>query len=142
MSARTDPRAAPRRVRTQAGVSLVEVLIAVFVLAVGMLGTASLQLTSKRSNMEAKDRAVATMLAQSIVERMRLNPRELATYTNAGAGRVLDGTTMAAVNCAAGCTDVQMATLDLYELEQAMAGAAEQVAGATVGGGRCHHGGA
>jgi len=116
------------------GISLIEVLVAVFVLAVGLLGTATLQLTSKRSNMEAKDRAIATTLVQGIVERMRLNARELATYTNAGAGRVLDGTTIAAVDCSVECTDVQIATSDLYELEQSMLGATETVGGNAVGG--------
>ena len=116
------------------GASLVEVLIAVFVLAVGLLGTASLQLTSKRSNLEARDRASATLLAQGLAERMRLNPRELATYTNAGAGRTLDGATMAAVDCSAGCTDAQMALYDLYQVERALAGAAESLGGNDVGG--------
>ena len=118
----------------QRGVSMIEVLIAMLVLAVGMLGTAGLQLTSKRSNMEAKDRSMVTMVAQGFVERMRLNPRQLATYTAAGAGRVLDGTTFTAVDCSVACTDAQMANLDLYELEQALIGATEQIGGTSVGG--------
>ena len=113
---------------------MVEVLIAMFILSVGMLGTASLQLSSKRSNMEAKDRTMATMVTQGFIERMRMNPRELSTYTNAGAGRVLDGTSFAAVDCSAACTDTEIANLDLYELEQALLGAAEQIGGASVGG--------
>lgn len=111
-----------------------EVLIAVFVLAVGLLGTATLQVTSKRSNMEARDRAAATLLAQGFIERMRLNPRELATYTNAGAGRELTGASITAIDCSAACTDAQMAQFDLFQLEVALAGAAEQVAGNDVGG--------
>jgi len=120
--------------RYQRGISMIEVLIAVFVLAVGMLGTASLQLTSKRSSMEAKSRTMATMVAQGFVERMRMNPRQLATYTNAGAGRVLNGATFAAVDCTVACTDIEMANLDLYELEQALIGAAEEIGGTAVGG--------
>ena len=132
MSTAAERLRCPRR--SERGASLVEVLIAVFVLAVGLLGTASLQLTSKRSNLEARDRASATMLAQGLAERMRLNPRELATYTNAGAGRTLDGATMAAIDCSAGCTDVQMAQYDLYQVERALAGAAETLGGNDVGG--------
>jgi len=113
---------------------MIEVLIALFVLAVGMLGTASLQLTSKRSNMEAKDRVIATMVTQGFIERMRMNPRQLATYTDAGAGRVLDGTSFAAVDCSVACTDTEMANLDLYELEQALVGSSEQIGGTSVGG--------
>lgn len=124
-------RRAPRRER---GASMLEVLAAVFVLAVGLLGTATLQLTSKRSNLEARDRALATALAQGFVERMRMNPRALGTYTNAGLGRVLDGASMSAVDCSVNCTDAQVANMDLYDLEQAIAGAAQQLAGNDVGG--------
>jgi type IV pilus assembly protein PilV len=124
----------PRSPRRQRGVSLLEVLIAVFVLAVGLLGTATLQLTSKRSNLEARDRATATMLAQSLVERMRVNPDELSTYTNAGAGRLLNGTVMAFQDCSAACTDQQIALHDLYQVEQALLGSSEQLGGQLVGG--------
>ena len=120
--------------RRQRGVSLIEVLVAVFVLAVGLLGTATLQLTSKRSNLEAKDRATATMVAKGFIERMRMNPSALGTYTNAGAGRTLDGTTTAAVDCTADCTIAQIAALDLHELEQELVGNAEQIGGNPVGG--------
>lgn len=120
--------------RRQYGASLIEVLVAVFVLAVGLLGTATLQLTSKRSNMEAKDRGSATMIATGIVERMRMNPSQLTTYTDDAAGRVLDGSTMAAVDCSVACTSAQIAALDLYQLEQDLTGAAEQIGGASAGG--------
>ena len=118
----------------QRGVSMIEVLVAMFVLAVGMLGTAGLQLSSKRSNMEAKDRTMATMMAQSFVERMRMNPRELATYTNAGAGRVVAGRSFSAVDCSVTCTDTDVANLDLYLLEQALIGASETIGTTLVGG--------
>jgi len=120
--------------RDQRGASMIEVLAAVFVLAVGLLGTATLQLTSKRSNLEARDRALATAVVQGFVERMRMNPRALGTYTDAGAGRVLDGASMAAVDCSVDCTDAQVAGMDLYDLEQALAGAAVQLGGNDVGG--------
>jgi type IV pilus assembly protein PilV len=123
-----------RRKTHQRGTSMIEVLVALFILAVGMLGTSSLQLSSKRSNMEAKDRTIATMVAQGFVERMRMNPRQLATYTDAGAGRALDGTVFAAVDCSVECTDIEMANLDLYDFEQSLAGAAEQIGGTSVGG--------
>jgi type IV pilus assembly protein PilV len=113
---------------------MIEVLIAMFVLSVGLLGSASLQLTSKRSNLVAKERTMATAAAQGLIERMRMNPRQLATYTNAGAGRVLDGTSMAAVDCSASCTDTAIASLDLFDLEQALIGATEQIGGNFVGG--------
>lgn len=121
----------PRRCR---GTTMMEVLVAVFILSIGVLGVAGLQVTAKRSNYEATQRVTATALAQDIVERMRLNPSELGTYTNAGVGRTIDGATMAAVSCSTDCAPATLAQYDLYELEQAANGVTEQVAGSNVGG--------
>ncbi len=121
----------PRRCR---GTTMMEVLVSVFVLSIGILGVAGLQVTSKRSNFEATQRVTAAALAQDIVERMRSNPEELGTYTNAGAGRTINGTTMPAVDCSTDCGPVTLAQYDLFELEQAANGVAEQSAGNNVGG--------
>ncbi len=121
----------PRRCR---GTTMMEVLVAVFVLSIGVLGVAGLQVTAKRSNYEATQRATATALAQDIIERMRSNSAELGTYTNAGVGRTIDGATMAAVSCSTDCAPATLAQYDLYELEQAANGVTEQVAGTNVGG--------
>ncbi len=104
-----------------------EVLVAVFVLGVGLVGIAGLQFTSKQSNFAALQRVTAVALAQDIIERMRTNPEALDVYTNAGAGRTLDGSTMGAVDCAsASCTPAQLAQYDLFQWEQALVGVAEQ----------------
>jgi type IV pilus assembly protein PilV len=52
---------------------MTEVLVAVFVLSVGLLGVAGLQLTSLRSNHAAAMRSQATFLAYDIIDRMRAN---------------------------------------------------------------------
>jgi type IV pilus assembly protein PilV len=111
-----------------------EVLVSIFVLSVGILGVAGLQITAKRSNFEATQRATASALAQDIVERMRSNAQQLGSYTNAGVGRTITGTSMAATTCAANCAPAVLAQYDLYELEQAANGITEQVAGNNVGG--------
>jgi type IV pilus assembly protein PilV len=113
---------------------MMEVLVSVFVLSIGVLGVGGLQVTAKRSNFEATQRATATALAQDIIERMRSNPDELSIYTDAGGGRTIDGTTMAAVDCTTDCPPGTLAQYDLYELEQAAIGVAEQAAGTNVGG--------
>ena len=122
-----------RRARAR-GASLIEVLVAVFVLAIGMLGSAALQMTAKRANLDARQRVTAATLAQDIVERMRANADELSTYTAAGAGLTLTGADTVAVDCSAGCVAAQIAGLDLFEWESALVGVAEQNAGANVGG--------
>ncbi|MCB1895475.1 MAG: type IV pilus modification protein PilV [Rhodocyclaceae bacterium] len=57
----------------QLGTSLIEVLVAVVVLAVGMLGVAGMQASALRNNQAAYERSVATFLANSITERMAAN---------------------------------------------------------------------
>jgi len=63
----------------QSGFSLLEVLISVFILAVGLLGLASLQMTSLKNNHSAQYRTSATVIAYDIIDRMRLN--KTADYT-------------------------------------------------------------
>lgn len=57
----------------QKGFTLIEVLIALIVLAVGLLGMASLMARSQKSNESAYSRSQATLLAYDFVERMRAN---------------------------------------------------------------------
>lgn len=57
----------------QRGAGLLEVLIAVLVLSVGLLGLASLQLNALRFNNSAFLRSQATILAYDIADRMRAN---------------------------------------------------------------------
>ena len=57
----------------QRGFSLLEVLIAVVVLSIGLLGLASLQATSLRMNQEALMRSQEAHLAYDMIDRMRAN---------------------------------------------------------------------
>lgn len=59
--------------RSVHGFTLLEVLIAVLVLALGLLGLAALQSTGLRSNHSAYMRSQATVLAYDIIDRMRSN---------------------------------------------------------------------
>ena len=58
----------------QRGISLIEVLITVLVLAVGLLGLAGLQLTSLRNNQSAMERSVGIVQSYSIIEAIRADP--------------------------------------------------------------------
>jgi len=55
------------------GFTLLEVMIAVFILAVGLLGLANLQVLSLKNNHSAQYRTSATVIAYDIIDRMRLN---------------------------------------------------------------------
>ncbi len=71
------------RCRKDAGFSLIEVLVALVITAIGLLGLASLQLVSLRTQHNAFMRGQATQLNHDIIERMRGNcPAALAgAYT-------------------------------------------------------------
>jgi type IV pilus assembly protein PilV len=130
------PRAAPTPARRALGFSMVEVLVAVFVIAVGLLGVARLHATSKRTNLEAVELTNAAVLAQDLLERMRSNPLILGAYTANGGGTTLSGTPAApATDCeAVECTDAQLAAYDLAVWWQMIAGAAELSGESNVGG--------
>ena len=59
--------------RASAGFSLLEVLIALVILSVGLLGIAALMSTALKSNSSAYMRTQATALAYNIIDRMRAN---------------------------------------------------------------------
>lgn len=61
-------------IRDQSGATLLEVLVAIVVLAIGLLGLAALQMTSLTSGYSAHQRSQATMLAYDISDRMRARP--------------------------------------------------------------------
>lgn len=64
---------AATRFKRQRGFTLVEILVAVVVLAIGLLGLAGLQATSLRFNSSAYLRSQATNLAYEMADRMRAN---------------------------------------------------------------------
>lgn len=64
------PRQVPSRVR---GVGLIEVMVALVVLSIGLLGVANLQLSGLRMTQEAYFHSQAAVLAQDIIDRMRAN---------------------------------------------------------------------
>ncbi len=87
---------------------MVEMLVALVVLAVGMLGVASLFGISLHSGSSAIARMQAVNLAADIGDRIRANRRAAGAYNGAAADNHCVGT--AAVSCSA----AQMAADDLY----------------------------
>lgn len=65
--------------RKETGATLIEVLVAMMVLAIGLLGLAGLQATSIQSNHSAYYRSQATLLASDLADRMRANRTEALT---------------------------------------------------------------
>lgn len=127
--------------REVAGVGLIEVLIAVLVFSVGLLGMIALQLTAGKTSFEASQRSIATGLARDIIERIRSNPGQLPAYLADEVGDSASPLT-AEVNCtqaaAVSCTPAQLAAYDLADWYGLLTGATES---ATVGGALTNAGG-
>lgn len=60
---------------SMAGFSLIEVLVAVLILSIGLLGAAGLHTSSLRMNQSAWNTTQANLLAAGMVETLRSNPR-------------------------------------------------------------------
>lgn len=67
-------------IRRQGGFSMIEVLIALVVLAIGLLGLALLQTMNLRYTKSADQRTKAVNLASSLLDTMRSNRSELLAY--------------------------------------------------------------
>lgn len=65
---------------TQGGFSLIEVLVAVLVLSLGLLGYAMLQTMTVRFTQSANYRTQATNLTYELIDQMRANRVTAATY--------------------------------------------------------------
>ena len=62
-----------REITNEKGFTLIEVLVAVFLLAVGMMSAASMQTTAISGNVFSKDTSLAIELAEEMVDRIRIN---------------------------------------------------------------------
>lgn len=104
------------------GFTLLEVLVALIVLSVGLLGLSGLQTTSLRNNHSAFLRSQATLLTHDIIDRMRANR-----------GSAIDGNYNAvpstSVSCTGICSPLQVAQMDVLNwvdyLERLPAGEGE-----------------
>jgi type IV pilus assembly protein PilV len=101
----------------QNGFSMVEVLVTMVILAIGLLGTAGLQIASVRNTQIAAQRSIATQQAYDIAERIRANMGRPVASGGAPGGAVngsydaLDASTPAAPVCNP-CTPVEQAVAD------------------------------
>jgi len=91
------------------GFTLVEVLVAVLVLSIGLLGLASLQATSLRNNSDASIQTRASYIASDMADRIRANGSQAGAYPTTAPATVTGG-------CVTGtCTPTQMVQNDLAE---------------------------
>ncbi len=111
------------RLRTQRGVGLLEVLIALVIISIGLLGMAGLQAKAVKAERDSFNQTMAMVYAYYLSERVRANGEDpLAPtfpYNNFTAPIANPGT-----NCdllAANCTVAQRARQDVFEWQQQVA---------------------
>lgn len=93
--------------RPAGGFTLVEVLVALVVMAVGLLGIAGLYVEGLRAGRTAVYRSAAVMLAADMADRIRANPG--GTYAGEGPGTDND-----CVNGAGDCSPDELAQDDWF----------------------------
>ena len=100
------------QIRKSKGFSLVEVLIALVIMSVGMLGIAGLYVQSMQAGRTSMLRHHAVTLAGDVADRIRANPTAAAAYT------VAAGANHNCVAMGADCDSIEMAAHDILLWQQ------------------------
>jgi len=97
--------------RRDRGFTLIEVMVALLVLSIGLLGLAGLQVAALQNNQSAFMRSQATALAYDLADRMRSN----VVGTISGNYDPANAAVVPTCRTTAGCTSQEMAANDLAE---------------------------
>jgi type IV pilus assembly protein PilV len=104
-----------RIAKLASGFSLIEVLIALIIMSVGMLGIAGLYVHGMQAGRTSMFRHHAVTLAGDVADRIRANPTAGVAYIDAGTAPA------PGVNCIGGgidCTPAEMADSDMFFWDQ------------------------
>ncbi len=111
------------------GFALTEVLVALLVLGIGLLGMASLQGGSVRANHTAQLRSLATQQVQDMADRIRANPQGVVLAAYDAINIPPSSTLINPGACNVNCAPAAMAAWDTFDWGTAN----QQLLGATVG---------
>jgi type IV pilus assembly protein PilV len=123
--------------RSQVGMTLIEVLVALVILVTGIFGAVAMQASAKKGSFDAMQRSVASALAQDIIERMRSNDSDtliLESYQGVYGATLNTEPGIRCNSVGALCSNVQMVANDLYEWEVKIMGADVTAGGKNTGG--------
>lgn len=101
-----------RTINTNSGFSLIEVVLATLILAIGLLGLAQLQMLGLQGSVSAYAHSQASLLAYDMADRIRANRAARSAYVTSKTTR---STTCSATSP---CSAEQMAEQDLVAWQQ------------------------
>lgn len=113
------------RTHRTSGFTLIEVMVALIILVMGVLGAAGMTVAALRDSKQAALRSTATALAYEVSDLMRANPGQEAVFTGASA-------TSTTTCWTTGCTPALMAKNDYYVWQAKLTGANGLPNGAAV----------
>ena len=107
----------------QAGISLLEVMITIVIMAFGLLGLAGLQMKTRSIEMESYQRAQAMVILNGMASQFQMSRGSATNYVKAGTigGTVKD------------CSAEEGANYDICQWGNALSGAAEASGGTNLG---------
>jgi type IV pilus assembly protein PilV len=119
-----------RRPQRACGFSMLEVLVALLVLSVGLLGLAALQTMGLKFNTQSYQRTQAVLNAYDIIDRIRANPNGILTAGYDDIGK--DDAVPTLPTCP--CSPAQMANYDIAQWKTSLTGVLTQGKGAVCRG--------
>ena len=109
------PTAIEARVNRECGFSLIEIMIALLVLSIGLLGIAGLQTYSLKFNHQSYERTQATILISEMFEKILANPTAAAAGTFVSPLANTSASYASYGGCPAACaTPDELATYELF----------------------------
>lgn len=121
----------------QSGSSLIEVMVSLFVLAIGLMGILAMQVKSVQFNKSADTYTKAMTLANDIAERIRINPKNVTAYATATLPEQPPTNCVTNSVSAAACSATDLVNWDLYHwnetVKQSLPGGTGSIAEKTLG---------
>lgn len=98
----------------QRGVGMMEILVALLILAIGVLGFVALQYRAMEATAESTSRIQAITIARDLAERIRVNRNSFSVYKTE-LGTAANQTTYATNCLTADCSDTDLADFDVAQ---------------------------
>jgi type IV pilus assembly protein PilV len=117
-----------KNVNRNSGFTLMEVLVALAVLSIGMLGMAGMQLFSMKSSHGAYLQSQASYFAYDLIDKMRANPVGFDNGNYDSAYTSIPGSLTNCQSTSATCTPAQLASFELAQWKCALGSYANDTA--------------